>query len=181
MEEKGVMESTNQAWEDSYFSTWEMPPATTATAMGEANIDAEDSADTAEFGRRSFTGVTVLVHFEPGSAKPNLAYPHEGKKFLWRQAVSSGFVYTPSMNPVIACLALEDDLGFPVETIGSVSPWPLFWRYDQPEPPDARGVFPTNYRRKVLFTKKVRLRISELPRWKPKTIIGLREFEEEDV
>ncbi|MBU1904790.1 MAG: hypothetical protein KJ573_14515, partial [Proteobacteria bacterium] len=108
------MESTNQAWEDSYFSTWEMPPATTATAMGEANIDAEDSADTAEFGRRSFTGVTVLVHFEPGSAKPNLAYPHEGKKFLWRQAVSSGFVYTPSMNPVIACLALEDDLGFPV-------------------------------------------------------------------
>ena len=40
------------------------------------------------------------------------------------------------------------------------------------------GVFPTNYRQKVLFTKKVRLRISELPRWKPKTIINLKKFDE---
>jgi len=76
---------------------------------------------------------------------------------------------------------IEDDLGFPGEAVGSVSPWPVLWRYDQPEPADSRGVFPTNYRRKVLFTKQVTLRTSELPRWKPKAIIGLRMFEEEDV
>ncbi len=65
---------------------------------------------------------------------------------------------------------------------------PSEWRYkqgllyyDQPEATNARGVFPTNYHRKVLFTKKVTLKTSELPRWKPKNIIGLRTFEEEDA
>ena len=61
------------------------------------------------------------------------------------------------------------------------SAWPKLWRYDQPEPADARGVVLTNYRQKILFTKNVSFKTSELPRWKPKTIIGLRTFEEKDA
>jgi hypothetical protein len=52
---------------------------------------------------------------------------------------------------------------------------------EQPEAAEARGTFSTNYRPKVLFTKKVTLKTSKLPRWKPKNIIGLRAFEEEDT
>ena len=42
-------------------------------------------------------------------------------------------------------------------------------------------VFSPKYRRKVLFTKLIEVRTADLPRWKPKNIIGMRTFEEEDV
>jgi hypothetical protein len=32
---------------------------------------------------------------------------------------------------------------------------------------DMRGIFYTNYPRKILFSKKVILRTAKLPRWKP--------------
>jgi hypothetical protein len=179
MEEKRVMEFIDQVWEDSYSPMWETSPATTATTMETADIEPEDFSDTNELAKKSFADIT-LVPFEVGSGKPIPAYPHEEKKYLWHQAISSGLVYTSGMIPIIYQV-LEDDFGFPGEAVGSVSPWPVLWRHDQPAPVDERGVFPTNYRQKVLFTKKVALRISELPRWKPKTIIGLRTFEEEDV
>jgi hypothetical protein len=55
------------------------------------------------------------------------------------------------------------------------------WRYSQSRPADGRGVFPTNYPRKILFSKTVTSKTAELPRWKPKKIIGLRTFEEKDA
>ncbi len=174
------MESIDQVWEDSYSPTWETPPATTATTMETADIEPEDFSDTNELAKKSFADITVLVPFEVGSGKPILAYPHEEKKYLWRQAISSGLVYTSGMIPIIY-QALEDDLGFPGEAVGSVSPWPVLWRQSEPQPADLRGVFRTNYPRKVLFTKPVAFKTSELPRWKPKTIIGLRAFEEENA
>ena len=174
------MESIDQVWEDSYSPTWETPPATTATTMQTADLEMEDFSDTNELAKKSFADITVLVPFEVGSGKPILAYPHEEKKYLWRQAISSGLVYTSGMIPIIY-QALEDDLGFPGEAVGSVSPWPVLWRQSEPQPADLRGVFRTNYPRKVLFTKPVTFKTSELPRWKPKTIIGLRAFEEENA
>ena len=180
MEEKEVVESRDQAWQDPYFPKRESAAATTSTTTEIADLELDDFPDTNELANKSFADVTVLIPFESGSGKPDPAYPYGDKKYLWRKAVSSGLAYTSGMIPIIYQV-LEDDLGFPGETVGSVSPWPVLWRYDQPEPTDVGGVFPINYRRKVLFTKNVTLRTSELPRWKPKTIIGLRTFEEEDV
>jgi len=180
MEEKEVVESRDQAWQDSYFLTRESPAATTATTMEIADIELEDFADTNELTKKSFADVTVLIPFESGSGKPNLAYPYEDKKYLWRKPVSSGLEYTSGMMPIIYQV-LEDDLGFPGEAVGSVSPWPVLWRQSEPQQIDLRGVFPTNYPRKVLFTKPVTFKTSELPHRKPKTIIGLRAFEEEDA
>jgi hypothetical protein len=54
-------------------------------------------------------------------------------------------------------------------------------RYDQSLPTDLRGVFRTNYPRKILFSKTVTFKTAELPRWKPKNIIGLRTFDEKDA
>jgi hypothetical protein len=158
MEEEKIMESVDQVWQDPYIGT--------------AGLKPEDFVDT----NKSAVGVAVLVPCESGSGELNLDYSCVGKKYLWRRPTLHGL----SMMPMIYYV-IEDDLGFPGEAVGSVSPWPLLWRHDEPEFADSRGVFPTNYRRKVLFTKKVTLRTSELPRWKPKAIIGLRTFEEEDV
>ena len=161
-----MMEPVEQAWQDSYIGT--------------ADIELENFTDTDKSTRKPSVDVAVLVACESGSGELNLDYSCVGKKYLWRRAASHGLAHTSSMTPMIYHV-LEDDLGFPGESVGSVSPWPLLWRHDEPEPADSRGVFPTNYRRKVLFTKKVTLRTSDLPRWKPKAIIGLRTFEEEDV
>ena len=161
-----MMESVDQVWEDSYIGTTGLSP--------------EDFADSDKLARKPSINVAILVARQPGSGEPNFDYSCVGKKYLWRRAVSHGLVYTSNMMPIIYQV-IEDDLGFPGEAVGSVSPRPLLWRHGEPEPADSRGVFPTNYRRKVLFTKKVKLKTSDLPRWKPKAIIGLRTFEEEDV
>ena len=58
---------------------------------------------------------------------------------------------------------------------------PKLSRYGQSRPADGRGVFPTNYPRKVLFYKPVTFKTTELPRWKPKNIIALRTFDEKDA
>jgi hypothetical protein len=42
-------------------------------------------------------------------------------------------------------------------------------------------VFSPRYQRKILFTKPIEIRTADLPRWKPKNIIGMRTFEEEEV
>lgn len=160
------MEPVGQVWEDSYIGT--------------ADIELEDFADTDKSAKKPSVDVAVLVACESGSRELNLDYSGAGKKYLWRRAVSHGLVYTPNMMPIIYQVS-EDDLGLPGEAVGSVSPCFLLWRHDGSEPADSRGVFPTNYRRKVLFTKKVKLKTSDLPRRKPKAIIGLRTFEEEDV
>lgn len=173
------MESVDQGRQDSYRPIWKSFATNTATSIGTVDIETEDFADTIKTARKPFVDVALVAH-QPGSGEPNFDYSDAGKKYLWRRAVSHGLVYTPNMMPIIYQVS-ENDLGLPGEAVGSVSPCFLLWRHDGPEPADSRGVFPTNYRRKVLFTKKVKLKTSDLPRRKPKAIIGLRTFEEEDV
>ena len=161
-----MMESVDQVWEDSYIGTTGLSP--------------EDFADSDKLARKPSVNVAILVARQPGSGEPNFDYSGAGKKYLWRRATSHGLAYTSNMMPIIYQVS-EDDLGLPGEAVGSVSPCFLLWRHDGSESADSRGVFPTNCRRKVLFTKKVKLKTSDLPRWKPKAIIGLQTFEEEDV
>ena len=160
-----MMESVDQVWEDSYIGTTGLSP--------------EDFADSDKLARKPSVNVAILVARQPGSGEPDFDYSSAGKKYLWRRAALHGSVYTPNMMPIIYQVS-EDDLGLPGEAVGSVSPCFLLWRHDGSEPADSRGVF-TNYRRKVLFTKKVKFKTFDLQRWKPKAIIGLRTFEEEDV
>lgn len=37
----------------------------------------------------------------------------------------------------------------------------------EPEPSVWRGVFSPNYHRKVIFSKKIKIKMADLPRWKP--------------
>ena len=174
------MESVDQVLKDSYCPTWGSSATNTLTTDGTADIEFDDFTDTYKLVRRPSADVAVLVASKSGSGKPTLDYSCMGKKYLWRRTASHRLAYTAGIMPIIFQV-IEEDLGFPEEAVGSVSPWPALWRCKQPEPTDLRGVFPTNYPRKVLFTKQVTFKTSELPRWKPKKIIGLRTFEEEDA
>uniref|UniRef100_A0A6M3Y0F6 Uncharacterized protein n=1 Tax=viral metagenome TaxID=1070528 RepID=A0A6M3Y0F6_9ZZZZ len=37
---------------------------------------------------------------------------------------------------------------------------------------DDRGIFKTDYPRKVIFARVLRLKLADLPRWKPPSVIG---------
>jgi len=69
MEEKEVIKSIDQAWQDLLFPNWIIPATTTATTMETANIDPEGFTDTNQFARKSFADVTVLVPFQFGERK----------------------------------------------------------------------------------------------------------------
>ena len=174
------MESIDQAWQNWFFPMWESPDSATATTMEMATVEPEEFEERTALQRTQSADVAVLVAGEPGGGETNLANLGERKKYFWFPAISPGSAYTSVMMPIIYQV-LEDDLGFPGEAVGSVSPWPVLWRQSEPQPADLRGVFRTNYPRKLLFTKPVTFKTSELPRWKPKTIIGLRTFEERNA
>lgn len=180
MEEKEIVEAIDQAWQDLFSPMWEHLESTTATTMEMATIETEDIAKRTRLSRRQSPDVAVLVACPSGSGKPDLVNLYEVKKYFWRPAISPGLVYASGRQPYIYGV-LEEYLGFPGESVGSVSPWPELWQYGEPQQTEGRGVFYTNYPRKIMFSKTVTFKTSELPRWKPKTIIGLRTFEERNA
>ena len=38
--------------------------------------------------------------------------------------------------------------------------------------PDDRGIFKTDYPKKIIFTKTIRLKLADLPQWVPPAVIG---------
>jgi len=151
MEEKEVVGSVVQAWQNSSFPIMERLANSAATTMEMATVEPEEVEERTALQRTQSANVAVLVAGEPGGRETNLANLGERKKYFWFPAISPGSAYTSVMMPIIYQV-LEDDLGFPGEAVGSVSPWPVLWRQSEPQPADLRGVFRTNYPRKVLFT-----------------------------
>lgn len=50
----------------------------------------------------------------------------------------------------------------------------------EPDPSVWRGVFVVNVPRKVLFTKRLRFKTADLPRWEPHIVIDRRTIERND-
>ncbi len=180
MEEKEIVKSIGRTLQYPFFQICQNAANTTATTMETGIVETEDIAEEMPLQKRQPVDVTVFVGQASVSDKPNMTYLSEDKKDFWRPVISQGLMYASGRQHYIYEV-LEEYLGFPGEAVGSVSPWPGLWRQSNPQPTDLRGVFPTNYPRKVLFTKPLTFKTSELPRWKPKSIIGLRTFEEEDA
>jgi len=180
MEEKGIVVAIDQTWQDLSFSMWEHPASTTATTTEMAAVEQEDISEKARLIRNQSLDVAVLVVCPSGGEKSEFVNLREDKKYFWRVVTSQGLVYTLGQQPYIY-QALEEYLGFPGEAVGSVSPWPELWQSGEPQPTSQRGVFYLNYPRKVLFTETITFKTKELPRWKPKAIIGKQSFEEKDA
>jgi hypothetical protein len=105
------------------------------------------------------------------------------------RALSRKYFWHVGNRPTMICSAQgfvfiyessEECLGFPGEATASMSPWPELWRQTEPEPQLWRGVFSLTYDRRILFSKTIRVRTSELPRWKPQITISRRIVEMEN-
>ena len=199
MAEKELIESTEGTWQDSFRPAgmnW-TGATTTTTEIDRVNVEDIDTDKVSLEGtdmdvvyvevispesgltEGQSRGVAVIVTCASVGGKSDIDYVCEGKKYFWRRAGTLGLKYASGRQPFIY-ETLEEYLGVPGEAIASMSPWPDLWERVEPEPTRLRGVFPHTSHRKVLFSETLKFKTADLPRWKPKVIIGLRTFEEED-
>lgn len=199
MAENELVESTKATWQHSFHPAWMnwSSATTTTTEIDRVNVEGIDvdtvsledtdtdvvyvqsiSPESGLIGGQSRV-VAVIVACVSVGGKPDIDYVCEGQKYFWRRAGRQGLNYVSGGQPFIY-EALEEYLGFPGEAVASMSILPEFWEHGEPEPKRLRGVFSHTSRRKVLFSETLKFKTVELPRWKPKVIIGLRTFEEED-
>ncbi|MBW1850342.1 MAG: hypothetical protein JRJ15_02690 [Deltaproteobacteria bacterium] len=180
MENSGLVEIFDKCDQDLPYQACINYSSATTTDIEEFSAEPEDISERNNLRKVRTHDVAVLVPCTPGGGESNIAYSREGKKYFWVPTISTTLADTTRKPPIIVEVA-EDYLGFPGEAVGSVSPWPALWQHFDNQPMDSRGVFYAKYPRKALFSKTMTFKTAELPRWKPKTIIGLRTFEEEDV
>ena len=155
----------------------------TSTTMPQADdFGPEDIGETTEAFPRHSPDV-ILVAGTLGTGKSDEACLSGEKRYFWRKGPFPPFIYSVGGQPLIVYESLEEYLGLSGEAVGSSSPWPELCLSESEEETafERHGVFQPKYRRTVLFSKTISCKTSELPRWKPKNIIGMRTFEEEDV
>jgi hypothetical protein len=124
----------------------------------------------------------VIVACSSGGGKGEVASVTSfqgGRKYLWQPLCGRAIGYSTRRRPFIY-VALEELLGFPGEMAATTSFLPELWVQEEQEPIGLRGTFFHTPQRKVLFSQVVELKIADLPRWKPKVMIGKPTFEGED-
>ncbi|MDL1959594.1 MAG: hypothetical protein LWX01_11830 [Deltaproteobacteria bacterium] len=182
MEEKELVksiESIEKDWQHTHHPALLYSTGMSATMTEMDTAYSLDIAEETVLIREQSPGVALIVPCLSGGGEPDIEYLGEGKKYLWREAILPLLAYASAKQPFIYA-ALEEYLGSPGEAVASTSPWPDLWERIEPEPARLRGVFSHTPHRKVLFSETLKFKTADLPRWKPKVIIGLRTFEEED-
>jgi len=171
--------AVDQAWEEPYLLIREEPANPSATSMDMAFEDTDDISGRPMYPGGKSVKVAVFVASQPGRKETDPDLRREVREYYW---FSTGYPMSnwPYGGPVVYEVLDGEHMGFPEETAGSVYPFAVRWQQSESQPADLRGVFLTHYPRKVLFTKPMTFRTSDLPHWKPKNIIGLRAFDEED-
>jgi hypothetical protein len=103
------------------------------------------------------------------------------RKLFWRESPAQAFSQNPATN-VIVLEGSENQLVFIAgENVASTELWSITWEQAEVQEAFWRGVYSPSYKRKILFSKTLTFKTSELPRWKPMAIIGRRNFEDDDA
>jgi hypothetical protein len=102
----------------------------------------------------------------------------EWGKYFWR--LITGYEISPLIENkyVIPFEVYDEQLGYPEDVIASSSQWPILWDKTYYERKVWLGIFPINFKRKVIFSEKIEMRTSELPKWKPLITLDRHMLEE---
>jgi hypothetical protein len=145
-------------------------------------VGSEDIATEYVLGERKSVYDAVIIACSSGGGKGDVTSVtslHRGRKYLWWPLSGRSLSHDIQRRPFIY-QALEEYFGFPGERAATMSFLPELWVQEEEEPTGLRGTFFHTPQRKVLFSQVVELKIADLPRWKPKVIIGKPTFEGED-
>lgn len=174
------MENIRQSWED---LNQELCSFVDSSTINTAQIDVGDLENTSN--RYTYLpvktqDVTVLVSCEFGEENFKHDRKCQIKKVFWRPKRIFDFVHSAEKN-IIYLEGSEDYLGFTGEAVATMNLWPDIWGRIEDHVTVRRGVYAPKYKRKVIFSKSIRLKTSDLPRWKPTAIIGKQNYEVDDV
>jgi len=174
------MENIALNWEDPTEQVWTTVDSSTITNTQIDVGDLEDSWDRYNYIPVQIQGVTALVSCEIEDEKSEFERKCQIKKYLWRPKHVIDFLHSIGNN-VIVLEGSEDYLGFTGEAVATMFKWPDIWGQIEYQEVNLRGVYSPKYERNILFSKTLSFKTSELPRWKPTTIIGKRNFEVDDA
>lgn len=174
------METAIQNWGHQKYQTW---PSIGGSTMGATQLDDEffDDALSRSFEHPSLSqDVTVLVSCDLEGAKSDQERRCQPKKIYWRSKHLIDY-FTNVWKNFFVYEGLEDYSESQSEAVATMHTLPNIWSHTEHEEFSCRGVYTPKFKRNVIFTKTLKLKTSELPRWKPTAIIGKRNFEVEDA
>ncbi len=90
------------------------------------------------------------------------------KKHIWQHGG-----YSQWRQP-INLLIDEEALGFQEHVVVSTTNWPRLWDHEVYEPATLKGIFPVNFKKNVLFSRKANFELKAMMRSKPTVIINRR-------
>ena len=149
---------------------------TTVTSMSIRGISAEPIDD---FNLRQTQAITVVIIGSLSETGMAFISPQQCRKYFWGIG-NVPYSIQPELKPLLVYEATNEQLGFPGDAIASTSPWPELWQIEGFEPKPWRGVFTFTHKHKVLFSKTLSFRITELPRLRPHIVIDRRTRELRD-
>lgn len=141
--------------------------ATTITSM---NIRSVNTGVIEEPNLRQAQAITVVIIGSRSETEMQFISLQEWRKYFWGIG-NVAYSLPPDPKSMLVYEATDEQLGFPGDAIASMSPWPELWRIEGFEPKPWRGVFAFTHKHKVLFSKTLSFRITELPRLKPHVVI----------
>ena len=174
------MENITQYMEDPSNKRWTSVDSSTITSSQIDVGDLEDSWDRYNYIPVQNQGVKALVSCDIDDEQSGFERKCQIKKFFWRSKPVIDYLHSVGNN-LIVLEGSEDYLGFTGEAVATMFKWPDIWGQIEYQEVNQRGVYSPKYERNVLFSKTLSFKTSELPRWKPTTIIGKRNFEVEDA
>ncbi len=123
---------------------------------------------------------TVLISCNLRNDRPDKDRTCQAIKFLWRgsSTVEVSNLYYP--NAIV--FESSDDQSFTnasehIASLGEL--WEELVEQVETKTSEFRGVYSPKYKRKVIFSETITFKTSELPRWKPNSIIGKQNIEED--
>ena len=149
---------------------------TTVTSMNIRGISTEFIGDP---NLRQAQAIAVVIVGSRSETEMTSISPHERRKYFWGIG-NVPYSIQPELKPLLVYEATNEQLGFPGDAIASTSPWPELWQIEGFEPKPWRGVFTFTHKHKVLFSKTLSFRITELPRLRPHIVIDRRTRELRD-
>jgi len=151
----------------------------TTSTVTSMNIRGINTGFIEDSNLRQAQAITVVIIGSRSETEMAFISPHERRKYFWGMGNVPYSIQAES-KPLLIYEATDEQIGFPGDAVASMSPWPELWRLEEFEPRPWRGVFTFTHKHKVLFSKTLSFRITELPRLKPHVVIDRRTQELKD-
>jgi hypothetical protein len=140
----------------------------------------EDSVDRYTYTPPRSGDRRLLISCNLRNDRPDKDRTCQVRHLLWRGSSTGGV--SELYYPNFVVFESADDQWFTnaCENIASLGGlWPELMEQFETIVSEFRGVYSPNYERKVIFSETITFKTSELPRWKPNSIIGKQNIEED--